>query len=331
MHLSLDDDELPQEAAAVRRALASLRVEPAPGDVGGSDLFVGVYGDRYGDIDPDRGVSQLEADYLEAGTRPRLVYVMPGSGARDPHLSLLLTRIQADDLTSYRRVSTADELAALVTDDVAMVLTEAFTAGPPGRDESEPLPRPSPRSRIPAPWHQLVGRDAEVEQLCALITGPARLLTVTGPGGIGKSRLAIEVAACCEPQFPDGAWFVDLAGVRDPALVAPTIAHALGVRESAGALPVESLKSYLATMQAVILLDSFETVTAAAPLIVDLLASAPAVRFFVTSRSVLRVRGEQEYPLEPLAVPVVGASDPSGSPAYQLFRERAEAANPPDG
>ncbi len=335
VHLSIDDVELPREAQAVRAALAPLRADLDVPDVREADIFVGVYGDRYGEIDLERGVSGLEADYLAAGRRPRLVYVMPGSDRRDDHLALLLKRIQADDLTSYRRVSDADELARLVADDVSMVLMEAFTGGTPSipQQASAPAaetggPRPGPRARIPAPWHRLVGRDREVEEVCSLITREARLVTLTGPGGIGKSRLAIEVAACCEGQFRDGAWFVDLAGVRDPALVAPTVAHALGVRESAGALPVQSLKTYLASMQALILLDSFENVTTAAPLVLDLLASAPGVRFFVTSRSVLRVRGEQEYPLPPLRTPEAGDTDPAHSAALELFLERAAAANP---
>lgn len=332
VHLSIDDAELPAEAAAVRRALTTLRVDPDATDVQSADIFVGVYGDRYGEIDLARGVSQLEADYLAAGMRPRLVYVTPGAGERDDHLALLLRRIQADDLTSYRRVSGPDELARLVTDDVSMVLMEAFTGSASPAASSTPTPaaapRPGPRSRIPAPWHRLVGRGREADEVCSLVSGQTRLLTLTGPGGIGKSRLAIEVATRCETAFRDGAWFVDLSGVRDPALVAPTVAHALGIREAAGALPVASLKSYLASMQALILLDSFENVTAAAPLVLDLLASAPAVHFFITSRSVLRVRGEQEYPLPPLPTPEPGVTDPASSAALELFLERAAAANP---
>ncbi len=273
MHLSIDDAELSTEAYAVREALTTLRADLSATDVREADIFVGVYGDRYGAIDLDQGVSRLEAHYLAAGRRPRLVYVMPSRGSRDDHLALLLQRIQADDLTSYRRVKDADELARLVADDVSMVLMEAFTGGAtiPAQSAApqQATPTKSPRSRIPAPWHRLVGRDREVEEVCTLITTEARLLTLTGPGGIGKSRLAIEVATCCEEQFRDGAWFVDLAGVRDPALVAPTVAHALGVRESAGALPVQSLKSYLASMEALILLDSFENVTTAAPLVLS--------------------------------------------------------------
>ena len=333
VHLCIDAAELPDEAAAATAALAAMRLDVDTDDAesaSGADVFVGVYGDRYGPIDPEHGVSDRERHYLVAGTRPRLVYVLPGAGSRDKHLGLLLSRIQADDLVSYRRVGGPQELADLVVDDLAMVLTEAFTAdaGPTTeRPDATGSARPGPRARIPAPWHRLVGRQRESAEICALLQD-VRLLTLTGPGGIGKSRLAIEVATRSADVYADGAWYVDLAGLRDPALVAPTIAHALGVRESAGALPVQSLKSYLTAMQALLLLDSFETVTDAAPLLVDLVSCAPFVSILVTSRSVLRLRGEQAYPLPPLEVPAPGTADPTSSAALELFLERAQAANP---
>ncbi len=334
--LSLDDDELPGAGAALRATFARLRMQVVE-DVEAADLFVGVYGDRYGAIDPRFGVSRLERDYLAAGSRPRLVYVTPGAGARDQHLSLLLSRIQADDLTSYRRVSGPEELVTLAADDVTMVLTEAFTGGEAvaangaaaAPERGDDAGRPPVRARIPAPWHRLIGRDRELEDLRRLLgSGPTRLVTLTGLGGIGKSRLAIEVATACEDSYRDGAWFVDLAAARDPALVAPTIAHALGVREAAGALPLESLKSYLAPRTMLLMLDSFEPVLAAAPLVVDLLGAAPNLRVLVTSRSVLRVRGEQEYPVAPLDVPDTVQGVAAAGPALELFLERAAAANP---
>jgi predicted ATPase len=327
VRLSIDDTELPEAAAALRSALTALRLELVE-DVGAADVFVGAYGDRYGPIEPGHGVSRLEQDYLAAGTRPRLVYVLPGDGARDQHLALLLTRIQVDDLASYRRVSGVEELARLAADDVTMVLTEAFTGAEEAPAGEPTSAGPPPRARIPAPWHRMIGRDLDLAEVCRRLRGPARLVTITGPGGIGKSRLAIDVAARIAPDFVDGAWFVDLVGSRDPAVVAPTIAHALGVREAAGALPVESLKSYLSSMSALLLLDSFETVLSAAPLVVDLLAAAPDLRVLVTSRGVLRVRGEHEYSLAPLSVPAAGDTDPATSPALELFLERAVGANP---
>ncbi|HET8969706.1 MAG TPA: hypothetical protein VFN19_01500, partial [Candidatus Nanopelagicales bacterium] len=277
VRLSVDEGELPEAAAALRAGFTELHLDLVE-DVPSADVFVGVYGDRYGEIEAGLGVSRLEQEYLAAGNRPRLVYVLPGTD-RDEHLDLLLSRVRADDLASYRRVSGPAELAELAVDDVAMVLTEAFTrAADPPPTVAPSVTGPQARARIPAPWHRLVGRAGDVDEVCRLLAGPTRLLSLTGPGGIGKSRLAIEVASRSAAHYRDGTWFVDLAGGRDPALVAPTIAHALGVREAAGALPVESLKSYLASMNALILLDSFEPVLAAAPLVVDLLAAAPEVR-----------------------------------------------------
>lgn len=346
VQVSIDPFELPAELVAVRAALGPLHVDVQPGDPASSDVFVGVYGDAYGTIDRSTGLSRLEEEYLGAGARPRLIYVREDTGAREPHLSVLLARIQADDLTSYRRFSDAAELGALLGDDLAVLLTEAFAesleqpagirALPAQRTPTEVAPTPSgrrpPRSRIPAPWHRIVGRERELADLQTMLRSGLRLVTLTGPGGIGKSRLSLEVARLVEGEYPDGVWFVDLAGIRDPALLAPTIAHALGVRESAGVSPVHSLKSYLSTMRALLLLDCFETVAAGAPLVVDLLAAAPGVQAIVTSRSVLRVRGEQEYPLAPLALPSADGAHGDGADvdgaALELFLERVVAANP---
>jgi predicted ATPase len=331
--LSIDADELPDAHAAAGGVLRALRMHVVDDEQAPFDIFIGVYGARYGEMDPRLGLSRLEQHYLLAGQRPRLVYVLPPAQGRDQHLSLLLSRIQADDLTSYRKVKDAAELRALLADDLAVLLTEAFTGGTPrtddpvietDRDRGQP-----PRSRIPAPWHRLVGRDKEVGAVCGMLEAGCRLVSVTGPGGIGKSRFAIEVASTEHSRYPDGAWFVDLAGVSDPALLAPTIAQSFGVRESAAVNPVESLKLYLSSMTALLLLDSFETVTAAAPVLIDLLSAAPGIQILVTSRSVLRVRGEQEYPLQPLAVPEHGARCATApGPALELFLERAAAANP---
>ncbi|MDQ3344364.1 MAG: tetratricopeptide repeat protein, partial [Actinomycetota bacterium] len=129
-------------------------------------------------------------------------------------------------------------------------------------------------------------------------------------------------------DFRDGVWLIGLAAVRDPALVAPTIAHALGVRESAGTSPFESLKGYLRDQRALLVLDSFERVAAAGPLVANLLSAAPGLVVLVTSRAVLRVRGEHEFSVEPLGVPSPSEGDPEHSAAVALFAERARASNP---
>ncbi len=172
---------------------------------------------------------------------------------------------------------------------------------------------------------------AELERLLST----SRLVTLTGPGGIGKTRLAQEAARAIQPRFPDGVAFVDLAPLRDPAMVLPTVGQALGVDE-AGALPISELLAATVREQRLLLvLDNVEHLTAAAPEMATLLADCPRLAILATSRVRLRLRTEQEYPVLPLALPASRASQP-GLPfadlaqvaAIELFTRRATAARP---
>lgn len=190
---------------------------------------------------------------------------------------------------------------------------------------------PAPVHAIPTPMTPLVGRTDEVQTVCALLQGDdLRLLTITGPGGVGKTRIALAVAARVGEDFPDGLWFVPFAAVRDPALAASAIAQAIGVREHVGQTVVAALHARLRSLAALLVLDNFEQLTAAATTIADLLAACPRLRVLITSRAALRIYGEHEYPLSPLLVP-----NPDGdaqivarSAAVELFRQRAAAVRP---
>ncbi len=133
-----------------------------------------------------------------------------------------------------------------------------------------------------------------------------RLVVLTGPGGAGKTRLALAVAERTRQQWPDGAAFADLSAVSDPALVPDAIASALGLVGQGRERPLDTLKRGLADRDMLIVLDNFEQVLDAAPVVADLLQSAPGLRVLVTSRVVLRVRGEQEWRVDPLGVPPPG-------------------------
>ncbi|MCU0490358.1 MAG: AAA family ATPase, partial [Chloroflexaceae bacterium] len=180
-------------------------------------------------------------------------------------------------------------------------------------------PQGLPNTRLPPSLTSLVGRDDESAAICAMLRRPAtRLLTLTGPGGIGKTRLAMHVAAQLASDFADGVWFVPLAAISDPELVAETIAQTMGVAHLGSRPAAELLAAFLRERHLLLLLDNFEQVLDAAPLISDLLLAAEQLTVLVTSRASLRLSPEYEYPVPPL-VPW---------PAVQLFAERAQALDP---
>ncbi|MGH2601674.1 MAG: ATP-binding protein, partial [Dehalococcoidia bacterium] len=199
-------------------------------------------------------------------------------------------------------------------------------------------------ANLPQPLTALVGREADVAMVRArLLDEGVRLLTLTGPPGVGKTRLAIEVAAGLREHFSDGVALVELAPLLTAEAVLPAIARALGMQDVEGIPPLEALQERLRSRHVLLVLDNLEHVLAAAPGIAALLESCPRLTALVTSRAALRVRGEREFVVAPLALPLVvessGESDgrgaeggfetrPYASPAVALFVERAAAVRP---
>ncbi len=194
---------------------------------------------------------------------------------------------------------------------------------------------PAPRaSALPTYLTPLLGREQEAQIVCSLLQrSEVRLLTLTGPGGVGKTRLGIQIASDLMHDFANGVCFVSLAPISDPKLVIPTLVQALGLPEvgDAGAgtapQPLQRLNTYLQEKQVLLLLDNFEQVVEAAPALVELLTACAQVKVLVTSRAVLRVSGEYECPVSPLALPspkeLPDARAVAQSPAVALFVQRA--------
>jgi predicted ATPase/class 3 adenylate cyclase len=187
------------------------------------------------------------------------------------------------------------------------------------------------RTNLPTPLTSFVGRDRELSRIRELL-GATRLLTLIGPGGSGKTRLAIEAAATMLRTFPDGVFFVELAAILDPGLVHSTIARSMGVREEPTRSIQASVEDAVRDRGILLVLDNFEQILGAAPMVTDLLRAAPRLKVLVTSRAPLHVGGEQELP-----VPSLGLPDPRGlrageeiraSEAVDLFAQRAAAVAP---
>jgi predicted ATPase/class 3 adenylate cyclase len=211
---------------------------------------------------------------------------------------------------------------------------EVFQVVAPGLPDQFPPLRSLPRhaTNLAVPPTMLIGREGEIAEVLQLFqTASARLVTLTGAGGVGKTRLAQEIAAEASDRFPNGAFFVDLSPLTDPTLVVPTIAATLGVREVVGQTLFQTLSGFLTDKRLLLLLDNCEQVLESASDIAALLAACPHLAILVTSREPLHIRAEREIAVAPLPLPKPGRlpalAELAGVPAVALFVERAQAAH----
>jgi len=221
--------------------------------------------------------------------------------------------------------------------DTVRALSAAFDLSGPARDEflgsaRPPGDRHTNPARLPVPLTRLVGRDAEMNTIGHWLIDPSvRLVTLVGPGGVGKTRLSLELARTITNQGSTRVVFVSLASLEDPALVASTIADALGLAGATGLDAARRVSVACAKVPTLMVLDNFEHLLGAAPLVASLLASTTTTRILVTSRAPLHIRGEREYAVGPLAMdPGAGTSpaDLAHLPAIRLFVERIHEAQP---
>jgi predicted ATPase len=337
-------DELAPERVAVRRAIEQLHLTPVMFELGArphpprelyraylaqSHIFVGIYWQRYGWVAPGESVSGLEDEYVLSAGTPRLLYLKMPAPDREGRLSELIERMRSEGSASYRRFETAEELARLAQEDLAILLSERFETDHGGAPSAE---RSLSASPPPMPATATVGREGDIEAVAELVRGGTRLITFSGAGGIGKSRLALEVARRLAAEFGPDLYYVSVEAVTSPELLSRAIADRLQVRVEGTRSPLDALVEYLRARRSLLLLDNFEQVVDAAGQVAVLVERCPRLQVLVTSRQVLRLQVEREYPVPPLDVPIEDASAeqvlaqvPSG---VQLFVERAQATRP---
>ena len=334
--------ELRDERHAVKAAIQELHMMPVMFELGArahpprnlyrsyleqSHVFIGVYWQEYGWTAADMDVSGIEDEYVLSDEMPKLIYIKEPAPERSPDLASLLDRIRNDDRVSYKSFSSPEELKALVSDDLAILLTERFysVAEEHGREIAQETPR---SAALPLQPTRFIGREAEIEHVRGLlIRDGVRLVTLVGPGGIGKSRLSIEVARSLEESFADGLRFIPLAPLRDADRFLTFLIAALELKENTGDAKA-ALATWLGSKEVLVVLDNFEQLLDAADELAELLEHAHRSKFLITSRAVLRIRGEHECPVPPLSLPHDVDGRIARSDAIQLFLERAQEVKP---
>src|SRR5262245_46687854 len=271
--------ELAEERVAVARAISALGLTPVMFELGArphppqelyraylaqSDMFIGLYWQRYGWIGPGEDISGLEDELRLSQPMPRLLYVKTPAPKREARLTAMIGQLKTQGMASYHTFHNPRELRRLVRNDLAVLLSERFAAGDSVAGRS-PSPAASSRRRVPRSLPMastsLIGREHDIAEVSRLLETPEiRLVTLTGPGGIGKTRLAVAVGAHLEDHYPQGVFFVPLVSIAQTGLVLPHVASVLGASIEGTRSPADVVAERIAETPTLLVLDNLEQV-----------------------------------------------------------------------
>jgi predicted ATPase len=346
--------ELAAERKAVRDAVARLRLVPVMFELGArphpprelyraylaqSQVFIGIYWQSYGWVAPGEQISGLEDEYRLATGLPQLLYVKGPAPDREPRLAEMLDRIRTEGGISYQHFADATELQRLVENDLAVLLSERFAVAAAGQTAGQAAAASPARAGahglrpLPVSTTSLLGREQDIDEVTQLIEQPdVRLVTLTGPGGVGKTRLAVALGERLRDRYTAGTVYVPLDTVTDPDSVLTAIGRAAGADLTGTRSPLEALAETFGDGAWLLILDNLEQVVQVARELGELPARCPRLAILATSRTVLRLRAEREYPVRPLPVPADSAHVPLAElqswPSVALFADRARAVRP---
>ncbi len=340
--------ELSQEREVVKNTIEQLHLIPVLFESGArphppqelyraylsqSHIFIGIYGQSYGWVAPGMEISGLEDEYRLASDLPRLIYIKNPASNREPALNNMLDWIRAESSTCYKYFSTVEELETLIKDDLMLILSESFERSLMGGSTIGPQ-YAGPQTNLPNELNRFIGRAQQLASLtCLFQKDDARFVTLTGPGGVGKTRLALKIASKMVDQFEHGVWQVELAPLTDASLITRYVANVFGLRETRE-LPLDQiLLDYLSDKGLLLVMDNCEHIIhEVAQLVEAILCHAPKVRILATSREPLGLVGEHIRDISPLSIPPsqdqIEIEQLTDYEAVSLFVERAKAVMP---
>ncbi|MGB4850320.1 MAG: DUF4062 domain-containing protein [Saprospiraceae bacterium] len=335
-------NELAEERRIAREAITRLTLTPVLFEMGArpyaprdlykayldqSHIFIGIYWKSYGWIAPDMEISGLEDEYRLSRNKPSLIYIKRTTEPRDPALEKLIREMESTGSVSYQKFSTPDELSEFLLNDLAVLLSESFENQNANRQITNSL-----KSHLPVIRLNLIGREEELKSLSELLQKQSGLVTITGPGGTGKTSLALKAGKNMESKFRDGVHLIEFASVTDPELIPATIARTIGLFDSGKQAIAETLIENLRDKNALLIFDNLEQLLKDTKFIVDILDHCPSVTILATSRAPLHLRYEQVFPLLPLQIPQPGKKitleEAIAFPSVKLFIDLAQKLNP---